>query len=109
MSPAVRRPCDGEGVILLAVLHVDEVSTADRESEAQLVFGTTNPDPGVGYLLQRTNPCYVSGRLEGLALPHHDDLRTLRQTPAELRDQFSKPGWTKVGRPGPPTPSPPPG
>ena len=32
---------DLEGVIL-AVLHVDEVYTPDREAEAQAVFGTTN-------------------------------------------------------------------
>ena len=58
---------DLEGVIL-AVLHVDEVYTPDREAEAQNVFGTTNTEhPGVAHLLQRTNPCYVSGRLEGLA------------------------------------------
>ena len=49
---------DPEGVIL-AVLHVDEVYTPDREAEAQQVFGTTNPEhPGVAHLLQRTNPCY---------------------------------------------------
>ena len=87
---------DPEGVIL-AVLHVDEVYTPDREAEAQNVFGTTNTEhPGVAHLLQRTNPCYVSGRLEGLALPHHYDFRTLRQTPAEVRDQFQKLGWTKI-------------
>ncbi|HET9772563.1 MAG TPA: adenylyltransferase, partial [Acidimicrobiia bacterium] len=87
---------DLEGVIL-AVLHVDEVYTPDREAEAQNVFGTTSTDhPGVAHLLNRTNPCYVSGRLEGMALPHHYDFRTLRQTPAELRDQFQKMGWTKI-------------
>ncbi len=87
---------DGEGVIL-AVLHVDEVYTPDREAEAQAVFGTTNPEhPGVGHLLQRSNPCYVSGRLEGLAMPHHYDFRTLRHTPAEVRSEFQKLGWTKI-------------
>jgi sulfate adenylyltransferase len=73
------------------------VWTPDREAEAQAVFGTTSVEhPGVAHLLQKTNPCYVSGRLEGLALPHHYDFRTLRQTPAELRDQFQKLGWTKI-------------
>ena len=72
-------------------------TTPDREAEAQNVFGTTNPEhPGVAHLLNKTNPCYVSGRLEGLALPHHYDFRTMRDTPAELRDRFSKLGWTKV-------------
>src|SRR5947208_6100557 len=85
---------DLEGVIL-AVLHVDEVYTPDREAEAQQVFGTTNTDhPGVGHLLTKMNPCYVSGRLEGMAMPHHYDFRQLRQTPAEVRDQFTKMGWT---------------
>jgi sulfate adenylyltransferase len=87
---------DAEGV-MLAVLHVEEVYRPDRESEAEAVFGTTSTEhPGVAHLLQRTNPCYVSGRLEGVQLPLHYDFRPLRLTPAEVRNEFHKLGWTKV-------------
>jgi sulfate adenylyltransferase len=87
---------DAEGV-MLAVLHVEEIYRPDREAEAQAVFGTTNPEhPGVGHLLNRSNPCYVSGRLEGMQLPHHYDFRPLRLTPAELRHEFHRLGWTRI-------------
>jgi sulfate adenylyltransferase len=87
---------DAEGV-MLAVLHVEEIYRPDREAEAQAVFGTTNPEhPGVGHLLNRTHPCYVSGRLEGMQLPLHYDFRPLRLTPAELRHEFHRLGWTRV-------------
>src|SRR5262249_22295647 len=49
---------DPEGV-MLAVLHVEDVWTPDREREAQLVFGTTDRlHPGVA-ALDRSNPVYV--------------------------------------------------
>jgi sulfate adenylyltransferase len=52
--------------------------------------------PGVAYLLNQSNPVYVGGRLEGVQRPVHYDYRELRQTPAELRDEFSKLGWRKI-------------
>jgi sulfate adenylyltransferase len=87
---------DPEGV-MLAVLHVEEVYRPDLTAEAEAVFGTTNPEhPGVAHLLQRTNPCYVSGPLEALQAPLHYDFRPLRLTPAELRNEFHRLGWTRV-------------
>jgi sulfate adenylyltransferase len=87
---------DAEGV-MLAALHVDDIWTPDREAEAQAVFGTTNREhPGVAALLDRTNPVYVGGRLEGFQLPVHYDYHPLRQTPAELRETFAREGWTSV-------------
>ena len=62
---------DAEGV-MLAVLNVEDVWTPDRAVEAQLVFGTTNPEhPGVNELLNEMSPVYVGGRLrdaEGVML-----------------------------------------
>ena len=87
---------DAEGV-MLAALHVDEVYQPDRMAEAEAVFGTMDAEhPGVDHLLNRTNPYYVSGRLEGLQLPLHYDFRPLRLTPAELRNEFHRLGWTRV-------------
>ena len=93
-SPLALR--DAEGV-MLGVLHVEDVWQPDRDTEAQMVFGTADPKhPGVEYLLRRVNPWYVSGRIEGVQLPVHYDYRRRRRTPAEIRKQFSKVGWKKV-------------
>ncbi len=76
---------DPEGV-MLAALHVEDVWQPDRQAEAVRVFGTDNPEhPAVDYLMHRSGPVYVGGRLEGLQLPVHYDFRTLRPTPAQLR------------------------
>jgi sulfate adenylyltransferase len=87
---------DQEGV-MLAVLHVGRVWQPDRTGEAEAVFGTCDPEhPGVAYLLQKTHPCYVGGRLEGVQLPSHYDSQQLRLTPAQLRAEFSREGWSRV-------------
>ncbi len=87
---------DPEGV-LLAALHVEEIWKPDRLAEAQAVYGTTNAEhPGVSYLLNETNPWYVGGRIEGIALPTHYDFSALRLTPVELRAEFQRLGWRRI-------------
>jgi sulfate adenylyltransferase len=87
---------DPEGT-MLAALHVEERWTPDRSAEAESVYGTTNPEhPGVAHVLERTNPVYISGRLEGVERPTHYDYRELRMTPGELRAEFTRLGWRKV-------------
>ena len=82
---------------MLAALHVSEVWRPDVELEAREVFGTTDDThPGVSYLMNRTNPVYVAGQLEGIQLPSHYDYRELRLTPKEVREQFARAGWRKV-------------
>jgi sulfate adenylyltransferase len=87
---------DGEGV-MLAVLNVEDVWQPDRSAEAKSVFGTTSKaHPGADYTINRSNPWYVGGRLEGLQLPSHYDFRSLRLTPAELRAEFARLGWRRI-------------
>ena len=87
---------DPEGV-MLAVLHVEDIWQPDRGAEAQSVFGTTSKaHPGVDYLLNRSNPWYIGGKVEGLQNTSHYDFRSLRLTPAELRAEFSRLGWRRV-------------
>ena len=72
---------DGEGV-MLAVLNVQDVWQPDRGAEAKSVFGTTSKaHPGADYAMNKANPWYVGGTLEGLQLPSHYDFRSLRLTP----------------------------
>src|SRR5215472_10005925 len=87
---------DPEGA-MLAAMHVDEVWQPDRLEESQQVYGTTSCEhPGVEYLLRRSHPWYVGGRVEGLHLPTHYDFRALRLTPSELRAEFMRLGWRRV-------------
>ena len=87
---------DAEGV-MLAVLHVEDVWQPDRRAEAKAVFNSTSPvHPGVNYLLNKENPWYVGGHVEGLQPPAHYDFKNLRLTPAELRVEFARLGWRRV-------------
>jgi sulfate adenylyltransferase len=87
---------DPEGV-MLAVLNVEEVWQADRKAEAEAVFASTSAaHPGADYAINKSNPWYVGGKLEGTQIPSHYDFRNLRLTPAEVRAEFARVGWRKV-------------
>jgi len=87
---------DPEGV-MLAVLHVDELWKPDRSEEAVAVFGTKSSlHPGANYLLERSNPWYAGGRLEGIQRPSHYDFRSIRLSPAEMRTEFARLGWRRI-------------
>jgi len=87
---------DPEGV-MLAVLHVEDVWQPDRQAEARAVFGTTSTaHPGVDYLLTKSHPWYVGGRVESVQPASHYDFKALRLTPAELRAEFARLGWRRV-------------
>jgi sulfate adenylyltransferase len=87
---------DPEGV-MLAVLHVEEVWQPDRKAEAQAVFASTSAaHPGADYAINKSNPWYVGGKVEGLQAPSHYDFRTVRLTPAEVRAEFARMGWRRV-------------
>jgi sulfate adenylyltransferase len=87
---------DPEGV-LIATMEISSIYRPDKEQEATAVFGTTDDShPGVNYLLARTNPVYVGGRLMGLEAPTHYDFKHLRDTPREVRERFQKLGWRRV-------------
>jgi len=87
---------DPEGV-MLAVLHVEDVWQPDKKAETESVFkSTSNAHPGVDYVLNKANPSYVGGRIEGVQPAAHYDFKSLRLTPAELRAEFARLGWRRV-------------
>ncbi|MEX0383770.1 bifunctional sulfate adenylyltransferase/adenylylsulfate kinase [Spiribacter pallidus] len=87
---------DPEGVAL-AILTVSDIWRPDRAAEAEAVFGTRDTaHPGAAYLLQRSHPVYLGGRVEALELPSHYDFPHLRLTPAETRARFARSGWRRV-------------
>jgi len=87
---------DPEGV-MLAALEVSEIWEPDREAEAKDVFATTSVEhPGVAHLLERSNPFYVGGLIEGVQAPAHYDFKALRLSPAEQRAEFARRGWNRI-------------
>jgi len=87
----------GRGRTILAVLRLTESWVPDLHAEAVAVFGSADPShPGVAYLLRHTHQRYITGVLEALQLPEHRDFRPLRHTPAQLRAEFTRRGWSRV-------------
>ena len=87
---------DPEGV-MLAVLHVEDIWQPDRQAEAKAVFNSTSSaHPGADYAINKANPWYIGGKVEGLQAPSHYDFRNLRLTPADLRSEFARLGWTTI-------------
>ena len=87
---------DPEGV-MLAVLSVEDVWQPDRKAEAQAVFNSTSSaHPGADYAINKSNPWYVGGKVESLQEPSHYDFRSLRLTPADVRAEFGRLGWTRT-------------
>jgi sulfate adenylyltransferase len=81
----------------IAILTVTDQWSPDRRAEAEAVFGSDDDlHPGVDFLLNRSNPVYLGGSLEGIEPPTHYDFRHLRDTPRELREKFVKWGWQRV-------------
>ena len=87
---------DPEG-FMLAVMHVEDIWSVDKEQEARTVFGTVDEShPGVDYLINKAGTHYIGGRIEGVCLPLHFDFKQARYTPRELRDVFTKLGWRRI-------------
>jgi len=87
---------DAEGVPL-AILKVEDVWEPDLKHEVRMVYGTEDEaHPGAAFLLRKSHPVYVGGRLSGVEIPTHYDFPHLRKTPAELRALFCERGWQRI-------------
>jgi sulfate adenylyltransferase len=87
--------CDAHGIDL-AILSVSDIFKADKNHEAQHVFGTRDrAHAGVAELFGRGN-IYLGGRLQGLREPLHNDFADLRYSPQQLRQWFERQGWERI-------------
>jgi sulfate adenylyltransferase len=81
---------------VLAVLHLDEKFSHDKEKVASEVYGTRDKcHPGVMKLYEKGNIA-VGGKVTVLKLPKHDDFAQYRLTPKETRELFKEKGWKRV-------------
>lgn len=92
-SVALRDP---EG-FLLAVLHIEDIWQANKEIEAEKVYGTLDlAHPGVNYIMKTAGDYYIGGKVEVISPPLHFDFKQLRLTPKEIRNLYKKLGWQRV-------------
>ncbi|KAF2643128.1 ATP-sulfurylase [Massarina eburnea CBS 473.64] len=80
----------------LAIITVEDVYRPDKQKEAKEVFGGDAEHPAVKYLFETVQEFYVGGKLDAIDRLEHYDYVGARYTPAELRLQFDKLGWSKV-------------
>jgi sulfate adenylyltransferase len=85
-----------EGGELLGVLQVQEVFERDRELEAALVYGTTDPaHPGVARVLAAP-PLAAAGPIQAVVAPMGGPVGSRALTPSETRAAFGARGWATV-------------
>ena len=86
----------GEGGELLGVLGVEEVFERDREGEAALVYGTTDPaHPGVARVLAAP-ALAAAGPIQAVVGPMGGPVGVRALTPTETRAAFQARGWATV-------------
>jgi sulfate adenylyltransferase len=81
---------------LLGVLEVAEVFERDRQAEAQLVYGTTDPaHPGVARVLDAPARA-VAGPVQAVVEPLDGPVGARALTPTQTRAAFAERGWDSV-------------
>jgi ATP sulfurylase len=81
---------------LLGVLEVREVFRRDRQAEAELVYGTTDPaHPGVAAVLGAPSRA-VAGPVRAVVAPLPEPLGGRMLTPLQTRAAFQARGWRSV-------------
>ncbi len=80
----------------IAILHVKETFTFDKEKTAKGVYGTTDSShPGVAKTMSMQN-YLVGGKIDYIARPEETEIRKYRLTPLQTRESFAKAGWKTI-------------
>ena len=80
----------------IAILHVKETFTFDKEKTAKGVYGTTDSShPGVAKTMSMQD-YLVSGKIDYIARPEETEIRKYRLTPLQTREAFAKAGWKTI-------------
>ncbi|MDX2137902.1 MAG: bifunctional sulfate adenylyltransferase/adenylylsulfate kinase [Chloroflexota bacterium] len=81
---------------IVAIMTVEEIYNWSRDDMAQHVFGTQDARHPLVAEMHRWGERSVSGRLQVLRLPARYDFKSLRLTPAEVRERLSAMGRSNV-------------
>ncbi len=80
----------------IAILHVKETFTFDKEKTAKGVYGTTDSShPGVAKTMSMQD-YLVGGKIDYIARPKETEIRKYRLTPLQTREAFAKAGWKTI-------------
>jgi len=80
----------------IAILHVKETFTFDKEKTAQGVYGTTDSShPGVAKTMSMQD-YLVGGKIDYITRPEETEIRKYRLTPLQTREAFAKAGWKTI-------------
>ena len=81
---------------LLAIMRVEEIYQWNREQEAKLAYGTTDPRHPLVAEMENWGELCISGEIKVVRLPKYYDFRRLRLTPAEVRARLAELGHESV-------------
>lgn len=82
--------------ITLAILHLEEKYSYNKETEAAQVYGTKDrKHPGVNKLYRMKN-ILLGGKITVIRLPEHNDFLDYRLTPTQTRKLFKERSWRRI-------------
>ncbi|MFB5637590.1 MAG: sulfate adenylyltransferase [Nitrosarchaeum sp.] len=80
----------------IAILHVKETFTFDKEKTAKGVYGTTDSShPGVAKTMSMQD-YLVGGKIDYIQRPEDTEIRKYRLTPLQTREAFAKAEWKTI-------------
>ena len=81
---------------VIAVLHLAEIYSYDKQREAEAVYGTAeDKHPGVQVLYSQ-GEFLLGGKVSVLDHPNGNEFKQYRRTPAETRALFAEKGWQRI-------------
>lgn len=81
---------------VIAVLHLAEIYSYDKQREAEAVYGTAeDKHPGVQVLYSQ-GEFLLGGKVSVLNHPNGNEFKQYRRTPAETRALFAEKGWQRI-------------
>jgi sulfate adenylyltransferase len=92
-QPMALRSRDGR---LVAILHLEEIFTHNKQREAEQVYLTTEDrHPGVRYINSQ-GEFLLGGGITLIDHPQSNDFASYRSTPKRLREKFAELGWRRI-------------
>jgi sulfate adenylyltransferase len=80
----------------VAIIHVEETFTFDKENTSKGVYGTTDPShPGVAKTMSMKD-YLVGGKIDYIQRPNETEIRKYRLSPIQTREAFAKAGWKTI-------------